>query len=117
MACPLHTGGLASLTPSPDTQGPCREGSRETTHRRAKLDVEGEAALAELADLLLTVAERYTEGRAGALLDDLESIEPARDRGPLRVLVFVALTVLGRSASRHSALQIRPKPLLSAVSD
>ncbi|MFJ4781256.1 hypothetical protein [Streptomyces sp. NPDC088762] len=63
----------------------------------ARLDVDGDAALPELAELLLTIAERYAHGQVGALLDakDLEGVEPVRDREPLRVVAVILLTVAG----------------------
>ncbi|MGW0465604.1 hypothetical protein ACWDX6_10060 [Streptomyces sp. NPDC003027] len=52
--------------------------------------------LTELADKWLTIAERYAEGRVGALLDDdLTEVEPARSlvRDRLRDVLAVVLTV------------------------
>ncbi|MFJ3308290.1 hypothetical protein ACIPSA_35475 [Streptomyces sp. NPDC086549] len=44
----------------------------------ARLDVDGDAALVGLAELLLTVAEQYAEGLVGALLGaaELKDVEP-----------------------------------------
>lgn len=66
----------------------------------AALDVDGDAALPKLAGLLLKVAERYAEGRVGALLDpeDLENVTAVRDREPLRIATVVVLTVAGAMA-------------------
>ncbi|GAA0293991.1 hypothetical protein GCM10010302_35810 [Streptomyces polychromogenes] len=63
----------------------------------ARMDVDGDEALPELAELMLTVAERYTDGRVAALLDqqELEGIEPVRDREPVRVAAVILLTVAG----------------------
>ncbi|WP_329620030.1 hypothetical protein OG357_05360 [Streptomyces sp. NBC_01255] len=54
--------------------------------------------LVELADKWLTIAERYAEGRVGALLDDdLSEVEPVRSliRDRLRDVLAVVLTVGG----------------------
>ncbi len=61
-----------------------------------KLYREPATALPQVAELWLTIAERYTQGRVGALLDeDLSTVEPARswivDR--VRDTVAVVLTV------------------------
>ncbi|KPL30054.1 hypothetical protein JI76_34100 [Streptomyces anulatus] len=53
--------------------------------------------LRELAGKWLTIAERYAEGRVGALLDDdLSEVEPARSlvRDRLRDVLAVLLTVV-----------------------
>ncbi|MCC9154875.1 hypothetical protein LZP81_30965 [Streptomyces parvulus] len=58
----------------------------------ARIDTEGDAALAPLAALLMTIADRIAEGRIGALLDDLPAdLTPARDREPLRLAVAAIL--------------------------
>jgi hypothetical protein len=66
----------------------------------AALDVNGDAALPELAEMLLTVAEQYADGHVGALLDeeDLGDISAVRDHEPLRLAAIVILTVAGAVA-------------------
>ncbi|MGW1047140.1 hypothetical protein [Streptomyces sp. NPDC002547] len=70
----------------------------------ARLDVEPQAALRELVDLLLTIAERYCEGRVGALLDDaqLDGVEAGTDLDWLRFAVTAVL--VGGSAIAVSQL-------------
>ncbi|MGW2439977.1 hypothetical protein ACWCY1_24975 [Streptomyces goshikiensis] len=63
-----------------------------------ELDRNPSVALRELAELLLTIAGRYAEGRIGLLLDgeDLEGVEPARARAvdAARAAIAVVLTVV-----------------------
>ncbi|MET4926235.1 hypothetical protein P3L51_28435 [Streptomyces sp. PSRA5] len=63
----------------------------------ARLDSEPRAALTDLARLLLTIADRYAEGRVGALLDQdrLDGVTPVRDRGAVRLVTATVLTALG----------------------
>ncbi|WP_162596909.1 hypothetical protein [Streptomyces sp. NEAU-S7GS2] len=61
-----------------------------------KLDRDPGPALAELGDLLLTIADRYAQGRLGALLDDdLSDVVPVRQRSgdAVRAALAVVLTV------------------------
>ncbi|WP_413115463.1 hypothetical protein ACK1X7_20285 [Streptomyces sp. CY1] len=59
----------------------------------ARLDSEPDAALRHMADMLLTIAERYCEARVGALLDEaqLEDVRPAPDREWIRIAVAAIL--------------------------
>jgi hypothetical protein len=59
-----------------------------------RIDVEGTAAIPELARLLMKIADRYVQGRLGALLDEeeLRELEPVRDWEALRIAAFVVLT-------------------------
>ncbi|NEW77340.1 hypothetical protein [Streptomyces rhizosphaericus] len=61
--------------------------------KEARLDVDPRAALPQLADMLLTIAERYCQARVGALLDetDLEGVPPGPDREWLRIAVAAVL--------------------------
>ncbi|MYS32890.1 hypothetical protein GT025_01930 [Streptomyces sp. SID4920] len=61
----------------------------------AALDTRSRDGLADLSALLITIAERYTEGRVGALLDDgnLEGVTPEPSRELLRWLTSLALSV------------------------
>ncbi|MGW4079410.1 hypothetical protein ACWELB_39065 [Streptomyces asiaticus] len=61
--------------------------------QEARLDVDPRAALPQLADMLLTIAERYCQARVGALLDetDLEGIQPGPDREWLRITAAAVL--------------------------
>ncbi|TDT42568.1 hypothetical protein EV562_101538 [Streptomyces sp. BK208] len=67
----------------------------------ARIDCDGDAALAPLASLLAAVAERIADGRIGALLDERhlpEDLTPARDFEPLRLAsaaVLVAACAVG----------------------
>lgn len=63
----------------------------------ARLDSEPRAALTDLAHLLLKIADRYAEGRVGALLDQdrLDGVEPVRDREVIRLMTATTLTALG----------------------
>lgn len=63
----------------------------------ARLDSEPHAALTELAQLLLKIADRYAEGRVGALLDQdrLDGVTPVRDREAVRLITATVLTALG----------------------
>lgn len=57
---------------------------------------EADPTLIKLADMWLTIAERYADGRVGALLDDdLSEVEPARSRvrDRIRDALAVLLTV------------------------
>lgn len=60
-----------------------------------KLDTDRDQALKEIADLMLTICERYVDGRIGALLDEsqLSGLEPVASREWLRLLMAVVLTV------------------------
>ncbi|MGW1811544.1 hypothetical protein [Streptomyces sp. NPDC002078] len=59
----------------------------------ARVDIDGQDAVPELGGLLITVAERITEGRIGALLDDghLTDLTPARDWEPFRLAAAAVL--------------------------
>ncbi|MFF9364455.1 hypothetical protein [Streptomyces griseoluteus] len=65
----------------------------------AKIDTVGPDALTEVAKILVTIADRYCQGRPGALLDESEltDLQPAKDREPLRAaavaVLIVAMTV------------------------
>lgn len=67
----------------------------------ARIDSDGVVALAPLASLLATIAERAANGRIGALLDEQhlpEDLTPARDLEPLRLAaaaVLVAACAVG----------------------
>ncbi|MEV8401003.1 hypothetical protein [Streptomyces niveus] len=63
----------------------------------ARLDSEPHAALTDLAQLLLKIADRYAEGRVGALLDQdrLDGVTPVRDREAVRLITATVLTGLG----------------------
>jgi len=67
----------------------------------ARIDSDGVAALAPLASLLATVAERVADGRIGALLDEQHlsgDLTPARDLEPVRLAaaaVLVAACAVG----------------------
>lgn len=63
----------------------------------ARLDSEPHAALTDLAQLLLKIADRYAEGRVGALLDQdrLDGVTPVRDREVVRLITATVLTALG----------------------
>lgn len=63
----------------------------------ARLDSEPHAALTDLAQLLMKIADRYAEGRVGALLDQdrLDGVTPVRDRGVVRLITATVLTGLG----------------------
>lgn len=60
----------------------------------ARIDVEGTAAIPELARLLMKIADRYVQGRLGALLDkeELKGLKPVRDWEALRIAAFAVLT-------------------------
>ncbi|WP_158920277.1 hypothetical protein [Streptomyces sp. NBRC 109706] len=67
-----------------------------------QVDNKGYIAIRDIAELLLTIAERYTQGRVGALLDEdditdekLAGVRPARDREPLRLCLFATLVTAG----------------------
>ncbi|MEU6067693.1 hypothetical protein ABZ864_25340 [Streptomyces sp. NPDC047082] len=59
----------------------------------ARVDSHGNEALAELASMLVTVAERSAEGRIGALLDEnrLAGLTPTRDWEPFRLAAAASL--------------------------
>ncbi|MFH9003710.1 hypothetical protein ACH4E5_10780 [Streptomyces afghaniensis] len=52
-----------------------------------ELDTDLRKAVSEISDLALTVAERYSQGMVGALLDEerLAGLEPVTDREPYRI--------------------------------
>ncbi|WP_406727851.1 hypothetical protein WJ438_29100 [Streptomyces sp. GD-15H] len=60
----------------------------------SRIDVEGDAALAPLAILLMKIGDRFTEGRLGALLDEEDfdtGLEPVHDWEPLRLAISATL--------------------------
>lgn len=59
----------------------------------ARLDTDGDAALRELASLLMTVCHRHVCGRVGALLDEevLAGLEPVADWEWVRLVVALAV--------------------------
>jgi len=59
----------------------------------AKIDTVGPDALTEVAKILVTIADRYCQGRPGALLDESEltDLQPAKDREPLRAAAVAVL--------------------------
>ncbi|WP_306334619.1 hypothetical protein [Streptomyces sp. KL118A] len=59
----------------------------------ARIDIEGTAAVPELARLLMKIADRYIQGRLGALLDEeeLKELTPVRDWEPLRIAALAVL--------------------------
>ncbi len=61
-------------------------GALRTVEARQYTDPDIGMALQELADMLLTIAERYAEGRIGQLLDDVDTVEAATDYEWLRLL-------------------------------
>ncbi|WAC97735.1 hypothetical protein [Streptomyces sp. NA13] len=71
-----------------------------------RLDVDPAEALRELGGLLVTVAERYSDGRVGALLDEAEltDVTPARDREVLRLVAVAGLTAVGAALLSMSGL-------------
>ncbi|MCZ4124663.1 hypothetical protein [Streptomyces sp. H39-S7] len=80
----------------------------------SRLDTEGTTALRGVADMLLTIADRYCAGRTGALLDEepLVGLSPARDREPLRN-VATAILVAGMSvAAAHLGAPAETTPFL-----
>lgn len=62
-----------------------------------RIHCEGDEALRDLAELLLTIAERYAAGRIGALLDEshLAGVQPVPDREVWRVATAVVLAMAG----------------------
>lgn len=60
-----------------------------------KLDTDRDQALKDIADLMLTISERYVDGRVGALLDEsqLSGLEPVANREWMRLLTAIVLTV------------------------
>lgn len=71
-----------------------------------ELDVRGRAAVAPLVSLLLKVADRYSSGRIGALLDqeDLAGVEPVPARETLRLAMAAALATAGSTGAALSPL-------------
>lgn len=65
--------------------------------RRAesRLDASPAEGLRELAELLVTIAESYVQGRIGELLtdEDLQGVEPEPDRGRLRWFAALGLSI------------------------
>ncbi len=61
-------------------------GALRTVGARQYTDPDIGMVLQELADMLLTIAERYVEGRIGQLLDDVDIVEAATDYEWLRLL-------------------------------
>ncbi|MEU1895988.1 hypothetical protein [Streptomyces pristinaespiralis] len=67
-------------------------------HRAEKgLDRDRDEARKEIAELMLTICERFTDGRIGALLDEsrLTGVEPVSSREWIRLPTAVSLTVGG----------------------
>ncbi|MEV6105732.1 hypothetical protein AB0M28_13595 [Streptomyces sp. NPDC051940] len=59
-------------------------------HVESRIDSEGVQAIADVARLLMKIADRMAVGKAGALLDPEDiapDLEPARDREPLRLAI------------------------------
>ncbi|MFD4862407.1 hypothetical protein [Streptomyces atratus] len=65
-----------------------------------RLDTDMPAAVSELSDLALIIADRYSRSMTGAMLDDhhLDGLEPVPDREPVRVAV-IALVVAAAGAA------------------
>lgn len=61
-------------------------GTLRAVEARQYTDPDIGMVLQELADMLLTIAERYAEGRIGQLLDDVDAAEAATDYEWLRLL-------------------------------
>ncbi|MFB8078568.1 hypothetical protein [Streptomyces sp. NPDC056013] len=72
----------------------------------ARQDTDPEQALRELTVLLLTVAERYAEGRVGQLLDEdqIGDAEPVVPRERLRLAVVGLLVVLAMAGASLAGL-------------
>lgn len=69
-------------------------GALRRAEERQYTDEDPGMALKDLTEMLLTIAERYAEGRTGQLLDDVDEIEPVTDRTALRVAGAVAVFLL-----------------------
>lgn len=76
-----------------------------------RLDVDPNQALRDLAGLLLTIAERYAEGRVGALLDDeqIAGTEPVQEREALK-MVLAALLMCATAAAALGAIDATGLP-------
>ncbi|MEU9773487.1 hypothetical protein [Streptomyces sp. NPDC047968] len=72
----------------------------------ARQDTDPEQALRELVVLLVTIAERYAEGRVGQLLDEdqMGDAEPVVPRERLRLAVVGSLVVLVMASASLSGL-------------
>lgn len=79
-----------------------------------KQDVEQERALLDLTAMLLTIAERYAEGRLGQLLDDQQigDATPVVPRERLRMLAVGAVAVLVMAGAAWANF---PEPALLAL--
>ncbi|WP_433341305.1 hypothetical protein [Streptomyces sp. CA-253872] len=69
-------------------------GALRRAEERQYTDEDPGMALKDLTEMLLTIAERYAEGRTGQLLDDVDEIEPVTDRTALRAAGAIAVFLL-----------------------
>ncbi|MDT0409411.1 MULTISPECIES: hypothetical protein [Streptomyces] len=69
-------------------------GALRRAEERQYTDEDPGMALKDLTEMLLTIAERYAEGRTGQLLDDVDEIEPVTDRTALRMAGAIAVFLL-----------------------
>lgn len=84
----------------------------------AQQDIEPGPALKEMTRILVTVAERYAEGKVGELLDHddhaLAGIDPAPDYEPLRIAGVFAAGVVGAVLASLLELPELAQTLLAA---
>ncbi|MGI5254118.1 hypothetical protein [Actinacidiphila glaucinigra] len=85
--------------------------------REAHLDSDPRRALEELGVLLLTVADRYCEGRVGALLDEdqLQDVVAGPDREWVRIVVWAVLTAGGVVGLSFTGLSDDAQPFVSVL--
>ncbi|MCX5058992.1 MULTISPECIES: hypothetical protein [Streptomyces] len=71
-------------------------GSQQWRSLKVSLDIDPGPALQKLAGMLVTITERYVEGRIGELLDesDLSGIDPVTDHGMPRIVGAGSVVVL-----------------------
>ncbi len=84
----------------------------------AKQDIEPGPALKEMTRILVTVAERYAEGKIGELLDHddpaIADVDPAPDYEPLRIAGVFAAGVVGAVLASVLELPELAQTLLAA---
>lgn len=86
----------------------------------ARVDADPENGLRELGKMLIRVGDRLAEGRVGALLDEeeLEGLEPVRDREVLRTVtaaLLVAAAAVGVAALQLPAEVAAPLTTLTGI--
>lgn len=82
-----------------------------------RLDSDPRPALEDLGERLLTVADRYCQGRVGALLDEaqLQGVTAGRDREWVRIVIWAVLTAGGVVGVSFAGLSDGAEPIVMTL--